>query len=156
MFPPPHWPCGSDLWWQTVSLCGEGVGVGLQKEHLSKGGHAAHCVLPLGKFGINPAVKFPSPRRPSHPSLWISLICQIHSVNTGLIKMLRSKGTGSLWGLRVLFNDRVVVVATSGDVQYNQIITWNDGRRVLTSASLSLFMLLDNALCLFITQDDAN
>lgn len=39
------------------------------KEHLSKSGPAAHCVMPFGGFGINPTVMFLSPDYPLTPAL---------------------------------------------------------------------------------------
>lgn len=46
------------------------------------------------------------PSLPSHPSPKTYITCQIHSVIAGLIKMLHSKGSGSLWGCGICMNDR--------------------------------------------------
>ena len=90
---------------------------------------------------------------PSHPSPKTYITCQIHSVITGLIKMLHSKGTGSLWGCGICMNDMhmckwppphthtVLSDIVPGCCVHsprgtdNQMITSSDGWTDLTSAS---------------------
>jgi len=99
------WSWGWDLCWQTAALCGWGVGVWPQKEHLSKSGPAASCVMPLGGFGNNPTVMSPHLSTLSTQPYKRYITCQIHSVITGLINMLHSKGTPSLFGCGICMND---------------------------------------------------
>lgn len=46
-----------------------------------------------------------SPHSPLTPAPKTYITCQIHSVIAGLIKMLHSKGIGSLWGCGICMND---------------------------------------------------
>lgn len=97
------------------------------------------------------------------------ITCQIHSVITGLIKMLPSKGTGSPWGCGICMKDthlrvcaptptqslwhsaRVLCLVTSGDQQTNDHLQWwMDGFSPQQTLFLFVKVLYNNTQATFV------